>query len=232
MTPARNERQKPSTEVSKNPSPLGSPRASFNAPPTASCTSTHAGTAIVAVTPSPPSGAERGIACRCSCDCEEAVEEGFVDRDELRYVGDRDALIGFVHRLADQAEFGDRAIGLDKARIGGATGRAELGGTAGHGGDRLRQAIADLAGRHEEGLSADRPFEMIIAAGHREPLCDPFLQLVAGPQIVEADVESGARRAWYDVCRRIADIDCRDLQSGALKMLRTGIERHRGQRVQ
>src|SRR5947199_337388 len=69
-----------------------------------------------------------------------AVEEGFVDRDELRDIGDRDALIGLVHRLADEAEFGDVAIGLDKARIGGAAGCAELGGAAGYGRDRLRQA--------------------------------------------------------------------------------------------
>src|SRR5437868_14432563 len=133
-----------------------------------------------------------GGSTKSGCPAEKAVEEGFVDRDELRYVGDRDALIGFVHRLADQAEFGDRAIGLDKACIGGATGRAELGGTAGHGGDRLRQAIADLAGRHEEGLTADLPFEMIIAAGVREPICYPFLTLVAVPLTVEAVVEGSS----------------------------------------
>src|SRR5438105_15692754 len=85
---------------------------------------------------------------------EKAVWEGFVDRDELRDIGDRDALVGLVHRLADEAEFGDRAIGLDKARIGGAAAGAELGSAAGHGGDRLRQAIADLAGRHEESFAA------------------------------------------------------------------------------
>ena len=41
---------------------------------------------------------------------EKPVEEGFVDRGEPCDVADIDALVGLVHRLADQAEFGDRAI--------------------------------------------------------------------------------------------------------------------------
>src|SRR3954470_11463472 len=48
------------------------------------------------------------------------------------------------------------------------------------------------AGRHKKGFAAASPRERVFAADRGEPLGDPGLQLVAGPQIVEADVEGGA----------------------------------------
>src|ERR1700722_8992399 len=57
---------------------------------------------------------------------EETVEETTVDRGEARDIGEIDALIDLVHRLADKTELGDRAMHVDKPRIRGAAGGAEL----------------------------------------------------------------------------------------------------------
>ena len=66
-----------------------------------------------------------------SARAEEPVEKAAVDRGQPRDVGELDPLVDLVHRLADEAELGDRAIGVDEARVRGAAGRAELRGAAG-----------------------------------------------------------------------------------------------------
>ena len=85
----------------------------------------------------PPAAPRPRRRCR-SCAAEEAVEKGFVDRGQPGDVGELDALVDLVHRLADEAELGDRAMRLDEARVGGAAGGAELRGAAGDRADRRR----------------------------------------------------------------------------------------------
>src|SRR5712692_1264301 len=121
MTPARNERQNPGIDASKNPSPRRSPTARRNAPRTECWTSVHAAEIMRAA---------------LSCGGEEPLEKGLVDRRQPADVGNLDALVGLVHRLADETEFGDRAIGVDKARVGRAACRAELRRQAGDRADR------------------------------------------------------------------------------------------------
>src|SRR3954465_15140149 len=116
-------------------------------------------------------------------------------------------------------QFGDGTIGVDEAGVGGAAGGAEFGGAAGHRADRRRQMVADQAGRYQEGFAADLPGKRVFAADAGKPLVDPGLELVAGPQIVEADVEGGLRLAGDHIGGRVADIDRGDLQPGSLEML-------------
>src|SRR5439155_3364027 len=88
-------------------------------------------------------------------DREKAFEKGFVDRRQLGDVGNLDPLVGLVHRLPDKTEFGNRAMGVDKPRVGGAAGRAELGGQPGDRADRGAEAVADRARRHKKRFAAD-----------------------------------------------------------------------------
>jgi len=132
------------------------------------------------------------------------VEKPAVDGGQIGKVGERDTLVDLVHGLADEAELGDRAIGVDEARVRRAAGRAEFGIATGHRANRTGQAIADGARRHQERFAADFPGERVRRADRIEPFRRPFSQFIAGPQIVETDVERGPRLAGNDVGRRIA----------------------------
>ena len=134
MTAARNERQNPSSERSKQESPPRSPRASRSAPTSASRTSSHAARGHQTL------AAGSGM-------LEVEAEKGAVDRGQLGEIGELDPLVDLVHRLPDEAELGDRAIGLDEPRIRGAAGGAEFGRSAGDPADRLGEAVAERAGR-------------------------------------------------------------------------------------
>src|SRR5271169_1600016 len=120
--------------------------------------------------PSRPSGTRRrsGIS-------EEQVEEGAVDLGQGDEIGEIDPLIGLVHGPPDEAEFGDRAISMEKARIRSAAGGAELGHPAGDAADRLGERIADDAGPNQKRLAADRNIERILRAGCAESLGEPML---------------------------------------------------------
>src|SRR5262245_40006080 len=114
MTAARNDRQKPSTERSKQARPPRSPRARRNAPTSASRTSTQAVVGIKMLVAS-------------SNLIEIKTEEGAVYLAKRGEVGQLDPLVGLVHCQPDKAKLGDWTIGLNKPRVGSAAGCAELG---------------------------------------------------------------------------------------------------------
>src|ERR1700719_2921804 len=206
MTPARNERQNPSSERSKHDRPPRSPRASRSAPIIASRTSSHAVVGIRwspmlmplsalqggeggdprggvgdgrensrqeggggggggaanrlvgpphrALSPRPAGGEGKLTVGRPNMRqsfgmVEEQIEEGLIDIRKIVQVREFDPLVHLVHRQSDEAEFGDRTVGLDEARVGGASGGAELGRASGDPPDRLGKAIAEHS-RHNE----------------------------------------------------------------------------------
>ena len=111
---------------------------------------------------------------------EPVLEERLVDVRQRFEVGDRDALVDHVHGLADQAEFDDRAIILDEARIRRAAGGRQRRLAAGDGFDRAADSDA---------ISA-------FVAGE-EDLARPV-----APDDVVADRLGAARTRYF--CRRLA----------------------------
>src|SRR4029077_1091252 len=108
-------------------------------------------------------------------------------------IGEIDALVDLVHGLPDEAELGDRAIGLDEPGIRGAAARAEFRQPSGDPADRFGEAVAERAGFRQERLAADRNVERVPST-HRLPTPGyPALEFLAGPVIVKADVEDGVR---------------------------------------
>ncbi len=86
------------------------------------------------------------------------------------------------------------------------------------------------------GVRKDSPLtwkvERVAAADSVERPLQPVLQRGAGPAVVEADVEGGARLARNDVGGGVADVDGGDLQRRRLEMRGAFIERARRHRVQ
>ena len=103
MTAARNDRQNPSTERSKQERPPGSPVASRITPTSASRTSTHAVVGIRRVVDS-----EMG---------EIEVEKASIDRGQISEVGKLDPFVDLVHGQPDETKLDDRAIGLDEPGV-------------------------------------------------------------------------------------------------------------------
>src|SRR5262249_26386465 len=137
------------------------------------------------------------------------VEHRLVDVSEGDDVGGRHALVDLVHGEPDEAELGDRAELMDETRIRGAARRAELGRAAAGALDRGGQQVAHRAGGRQEGFAADAEIELVAPAHRGELLLDPRFEPGAGPAVVEADVEDGARLGRDDVGGGIADIDGR-----------------------
>src|SRR5258708_36429828 len=73
------------------------------------------------------------------------VERRAVDVGEGGEVGERHALVDLMHGEADEAELGQRAVMMDEARIGRATGGAELRRAAGDAFDVRGRQIAHRA---------------------------------------------------------------------------------------
>src|SRR6516162_2638213 len=150
MIAARNERQNPSSERSKQNSPPRSPRAKRQVPASASRTSTHAVLPI------------RGRRSR-------ARERSGRSRSRGE-VGHADAFVDLMRGLPDEAEFGDRATSPDEAGVGGAAGGAEFGRPSGDPADRFGEPLADRPGWHQKRFAADRDIELVTPADPVEPL--------------------------------------------------------------
>src|SRR5262249_62413436 len=86
---------------------------------------------------------------------EEQAEKSVVNLGQRGEVGKRYAFVDLVHRLSDKPELGDRATGLNEARVGGAAGGAELGSSPGDPADRLGEPIADRPGTDQQRVASD-----------------------------------------------------------------------------
>lgn len=103
---------------------------------------------------------------------------------------DFDVLIDFVDAAIRWSEFDDlRADLRNETTIRGAAGGRQFCRHAGFGLDRIAHRIAQCAFRREEGMAADRPFQIIFEAMLVENGMHAFLQTVYRAGGAEAEVE-------------------------------------------
>ena len=86
---------------------------------------------------------------------EEQIEEGLIDSRKIVEIRKLDPLVRLVHGQSDEAKFGDRAVGPDEPRVGGAAGGAEFGRSSGDPPDRVGKAVAAHPRRDDKRLAAD-----------------------------------------------------------------------------
>src|SRR5690349_22295326 len=102
-------------------------------------------------------------------------------------------LVHLVHRLADHAEFGDRTIVLDEARVGSSAGGAELRAAPRRRLHGAADEIAEGPGWGEERLAADGDLQVVAGAAGCKALVEPAPETLSRMHIAEADVEGGPR---------------------------------------
>ncbi len=162
---------------------------------------------------------------------EERVEEGAVDRRKLGEVGERHALVDLVHGVADEAELDHRADALEEARIRGAAAGRWRREDAGDRADCPRQAVDQRPRRGQEGFAGARfdgqPHRR-LAGGVGERRVDlggeVRRQRLDRPAVVEAHVEARLRFRRNHVEGGVAHVDAGDLQVGGLEILVAGVE--------
>ena len=75
-----------------------------------------------------------------------------IDGRQRREVIERRVFVNLVHRGADESEFEHRAMVLDEARVGGATGGRQRRRASGHLGNRAGHEVDERPARRHEGL--------------------------------------------------------------------------------
>src|SRR5260370_12175971 len=112
------------------------------------------------------------------------MEERAVYLGQGGEVGELDPFVCLVHRQSDEAEFGDRTVGPDEPRVGGAAGGAEFGRPSGDPPDRLGKAAAEHTRCDDKRFAADPNTERVTPADLIGPLPAPALALLTRPALL------------------------------------------------
>ncbi len=138
--------------------------------------------------------------------------------------GHGNAFVHLVHGLSRKAELDDRAMILDEARIRRAPARREFRRFSLHALNRAANKIRIGSRLGSKSNAADLARKCDFPAPFRGDLLtdlfDSRHQLIGSMQIVEADIEGRARLRWYDIGRRISDIEGRERNRRGLERVR------------